>query len=70
MLGPDDLGAAADHPAKKLKDFEPGVRYGSILHPPVAVPPPPFRLLVVTFSTSLHGHHLAWPVFWSQVGGV
>ena len=70
VLGPDDLRVVADHPAKKLMDFEHGVRHGSILHPPVAVPPPPFGLLcdVACF--------IAWPlpgllgVFWSQLGGV
>ena len=31
VLGSDDLRAAADHPAKKLMDFEHGLRHGSIL---------------------------------------
>jgi len=64
VLGPDDLRAAADHPAKKLMDLEHGVRPGSILHPPVAVPPPPFGLLGVTLSASLHDCFLAcWEYF-------
>ncbi len=45
-------------------DFEHGVRHGSILHPPVAVPPPPFGLLGVTLSVSLHNRFLAcWEYF-------
>ena len=64
VLDPDNLRAAADHPAKKLMDFEHGVRHGSILHPPVAVPPPPFGLLGVTLSASLHDRFLAcWEYF-------
>ena len=65
MLGPDDLRAAADNPAKKLMDFDHGVRHGSILHPPVAVPPPPFGLLGVTLSASLHDRYLAC---WEYLG--
>ena len=64
VLGSDDLRAAADYPAKKLMDFEHGVRHGSILQPPVAVPPPPFGLMGVTLSASLHDHFLAcWEYF-------
>ena len=65
LLGPDDLQAAADHPAKKLTNFEHGVRHGSILHPPVAVPPPPFGLLGVTLSASLHDRFMAC---WEYLG--
>lgn len=64
LLGPDDLRAGADHPAKKQIDFEHGVRHGSILQPPVAVLPPPFGLLGVTLSASLHDRFLAcWEYF-------
>ena len=65
LRGPDDLGAAADHPVIKLAeqkpdDIERGVRRGSVLHPPVAVPPPPLGLLGVTLSASLLDHSLAY----------
>ena len=64
VLDPDDLQAAADHPAKKLMDFDQGVRHGSILHAPVANPPPPFGLLGVTLSASLNDRFLAcWEYF-------
>ena len=59
-VDPDDLRAAAELPAKKLMNFEHGVRHGSILHPPVAVPAPRLGLLGVTLSASLHDRFLAW----------
>ena len=63
-LGSDDIRAAADYPAKKLMDFEHGVRHGSFLHPPEAVPPPPFALRGVKLSASLHDRFLAcWVYF-------
>ena len=65
LWGPDDLGAAADHPAMRLaeqkpEDFERGVRSGSVLHPPVDVPSPPLGLLGVTLSASLLDHSLSY----------
>ena len=69
LWGPDDLGAAADHPAMKLaekkpEDFERGVRRGFFLHPPVAVPSPPLGLLGLTLSASILDHSL---VYWEYI---
>ncbi len=71
VLDPDDLQAAADHPPKKLMIFEHGVRHGSISHPPVAIPPPPFGLLGVTLSASLTDRFLAcWEYFGASWEGL